>query len=62
MTLNLKNKPARKLTLTIIQIILFEIWKSRNNNKYNKNLIPQHTIINKLNTNYKPFYKHTSKA
>ena len=52
LTLNLKdkNKPTRKLTLTIIQIIPFEIWQSRNNNKYNKNLIPQHTIINKINT------------
>ena len=51
LTLNLKNKnkPTSKLTLTIIQIILFEIWQSRNNNKYDKNLIPQHTIINKIN-------------
>ena len=38
-----------KLALTIIQIILFEIWQSRNNNKYDKNPIPQSTIINKIN-------------
>ena len=45
-----KNKPTRKLTLITIQIILFEIPQSRNNNKYDKNLTLQHTIINKINS------------
>ena len=40
--LNVKNCPKHttKLTLTIIQIILYEIGESRNNNKYNKKLLP----------------------
>ena len=29
--------------------MLFEIWQSRNNNKYDKNLLPQHTLISKTN-------------
>ena len=35
LSLNVLNtyKYTRKLTLTIIQIILLEIWRSRNNNK-----------------------------
>ena len=36
------NKYTRKLTVTIIQIILFEIWQSRNNNKYDEKILPQH--------------------
>ena len=47
------NKHTIKLTITIIQNILFEIWHSRNNNEYDKKLIPQHTIINKINTHLK---------
>ena len=49
LTLNVKNtnKHIRKLTLTIIQTILFEIWQSRNN-KYDQNL-PQQTLISKIN-------------
>ena len=43
------NKHIRKLTLTIIQIILFEIWQSRNKNKYEENLLPQYTLISKIN-------------
>ena len=35
--------------MTIIQIILSEICQSKNNNKYDKKLLPQHTIINKIN-------------
>ena len=29
--------------------MLFEIWQSRNNNKNDKNLLPQHTLISKTN-------------
>ena len=36
--------------MAIIQIILFEMWQSRNSNKYDKKVSPQHTIINKINT------------
>ena len=43
------NKHTIKLTLTIIQIIIHEIWESRNNNNYDKTLIPQHAIITKIN-------------
>ena len=48
--LNLKNKSTRKLTITIIQIILFEIWQSRNNNKYDKNLPQNNNKQNKRTT------------
>ena len=44
-----QNKHTTKLILTIIQIIIHEIWTTRNNPKYDKTLIPQHTIINKIN-------------
>ena len=39
---NVKNSPKHttKLTLTIIPIILYEVWESRNNNKYDKKLLP----------------------
>ena len=47
------NKNIVKLTTTIIKIILFEIWQSRNNNVYDKKLLPQHTIINKINAQLK---------
>ena len=43
------HKHTIKLTLTIIQLILFEICQSRNNNKYDKILLSQHTIIHKIN-------------
>ena len=51
LTLNVKNtnKHIRKLTLTIIQTILFEIGQSRNKNKYEENLLPQYTLISKIN-------------
>ena len=39
-----------KLALIITQIILFEIWQSRKNNRYDEKLIPQHVIINKVNS------------
>ena len=45
LSVNKLNKHTTKLTLTIIQIIIHKIWESRNNNKYDKTLIPQHTII-----------------
>ena len=35
--------------MTIIQIIIFEIWQSRNNYKYELKLLPQQTIINNIN-------------
>ena len=56
-TLNVTNtnKLIRKLTLTIIQIILFEIWQSRNDNRYDKNL-PQH-IQTIVLVHYKKNYK-----
>ena len=49
LSVNKLNKHTTKLTLTTIQIIIHEIWESRNNNKYDKTLIPKHTIINKIN-------------
>ena len=49
------NKHIRKLTLTIIQIILFEIWQSRNKNKYEENLLPQYTLISKINAPLQAF-------
>ena len=32
-----------------MQIIIYEIWESKNNNKYDKTIIQQHTIITKIN-------------
>ena len=32
-----------------MQIIQFEIWQSINNNKYDENLLPQYTLISKIN-------------
>ena len=49
LSVNKHNKYTIKLILTIVQIILYEIWTSRNNHKYNKTLIPQVTIIKKIN-------------
>ena len=48
LSVNKLNKHTTKLTLTIIQIIIYEIWESRNSNKYDKTLIPEHTIITKI--------------
>ena len=42
------NKKTTKLRITIIQII-YEIWQSRNYYKYQNKLLPQQTIINKIN-------------
>ena len=66
LSLNVLNtyKYTRKLTLTIIQIILFEIWRSRNNIKNDKKLLPQHTLISKirkeLQTIVQAHYKNTN--
>ena len=67
LTLNLKNKnkSTRKLTLTTIQIILFEIWPSRNtttntttlNNKQNKHTIIKHSTSTLQETQTK---RHTT--
>ena len=42
------NKNATKLRITI-KIIICEIWPSCNNYKYENKLLPQRTIINKIN-------------
>ena len=47
------NKYITKLTIAKAQIILYEIWQSRNNNKYDKKLLPQQTLINKINAQLK---------
>ena len=49
LTLNVKNtnKDTKKLTRTVIQIILFEIRQFSTTK--GKNLLPQHTIISKIN-------------
>ena len=51
LTLNTSNtnKNTAKLRITIIQIIIYEIWQSRNYYKYENKLLPQRTIINKIN-------------
>ena len=43
------NKNITKLRITVIQIIIFEIWQSRNNYKFEHKLLPQQTTINKIN-------------
>ena len=43
------NQNTAKLKTTIIQIILLEIWQSRNNYKYEHKLLPQQTITEKIN-------------
>ena len=49
--LNSKNK---KLILTLTQLIMYEIWTSRNNSKYDKIQLSQETIItNILTAHYK---------
>ena len=45
-----QNKFTTKLILTIIQIILYEIWTTRNNYKYDKTQISQDIIKTKINT------------
>ena len=45
--LNSKNK---KLILTLTQLIMYEIWKSRNNIKYDKIQLSQEKFITKILT------------
>ena len=56
------NKHTTKLILTIVQIILYEISITRNNHKYDKTVIPQETIITKINVQIRNIiqthYKH----
>ena len=44
--------------------MLYEIWQSRNNNKHDEKLLPQQTIINKINAKLKTIilvhYKNTN--
>ena len=49
LTLNTLNTNKNTTKLTIIQIITYAIWQSRNNYKYQNKLLPQRTIINKIN-------------
>ena len=42
-----------------MQTIIHEIWESRNNNKYDKTLLPQHTIITKINAQLRNIYTNT---
>lgn len=44
-----QNKTTTNLLLTIIQIILYEIWTTRNNYKYDKTQISQDIIKTKIN-------------
>ena len=57
-----QNKPTTKLILTIIQIILYEIWITRNNYKYDKIQISQDTTKTKINAQIQNIiqthYKH----
>ena len=46
--------------LTIIQIILYEIWITRNNHKYDKTLISQDIVKTKINTQIRNIYKRTT--
>ena len=45
-----QNESTTKLLLTITQVILYEIWTTRNNYKYDKTEIPQDIIRTKINT------------
>ena len=51
LTLNTSNtnKNTTKLRISIIQIIIYEIWQSRNNYKYENKLLLLRTIVNKIN-------------
>ena len=46
------NKLVDKLW-GLVKIMAIEIWQSRNSHKYDKKLLPQQTIINKINTQLK---------
>ena len=49
---NISSK-CKKLILTLTQIIIYEIWQSRNNLKYDNVQLSQNTIINKINSQIK---------
>ena len=46
------NKLINKLW-GLVKIMTIEIWQSRNNDKYDGKLLPQQTIINKINAQLK---------
>ena len=46
------NKLVDKLW-GLVKIMAIEIWQSRNSHKYDKKLLPQQTIINKINAQLK---------
>ena len=46
------NKLVHKLW-GLVKVMTIEIWQSRNNRKYDKKLLPQQTIINKINAQLK---------
>ena len=46
------NKLVDKLW-RLVNIMIIEIWQSRNNHKYDKKLLPQQTIINKIKAQLK---------
>ena len=45
---NNTNSKCKKLILMLTQIIIYEIWQSRNNLKYDKTQLAQLTIIHKI--------------
>lgn len=47
---NIKNPKCKKLIITPTQTIIFEIWQSRNNLKYDKIQLANQTIIHKINS------------
>ena len=49
-TLSANNLNSQKLILTLTQLIMYEIWTSRNNIKYDKIQLSQETIITKILT------------
>ena len=49
---NISSK-CKKLILTLTQIIIYEIWQSRNNLKCDNLQLSQNTIINKINSQIK---------
>ena len=52
MSLARSNKLGGKLW-GLVKIMTIEIWQSRNNHKYDKKLLPQQTMINKINAQLK---------
>ena len=52
------NKLVDKLW-GLVKIMTIEIWQSRINHKYNKKLLPQQTIINKINAQLKKYHTST---